>query len=184
MQEQPSFLERLRGLSHPAKSRILVGAVIVSALAFGSLWVNETRKNLVGMDNSTPLLNEGSVLSANNYITVESYEDRGGKRYVYFKVQNNTPEILNFSKKESIKFEIGKQSSTPESVTDRQQSSFVTKVLSNTTIYGTLVFNGTDGTKGKITFDEMFFENQPNNIFRETLEVDLNKLKPVEELRS
>lgn len=136
------------------------------------------------MDNSTPLLDNGTVLSATNYITIESYEEKGDKRYIYFKIQNNTPEILNFAKKENIAFQIGKESVIPESVTDRQQSSFVTKVLSNTTLYGVLVFNKLDGTKGNISFDQMFFENEPNNLFREMIEVDLNKLKPVEELRS
>jgi hypothetical protein len=183
-EQQPSLLERLQGLSHSTKSRIVTVAVLISLLVLGGLWINDTKHNLSGIDNSTVLPDLGNVLGATNYIAVESYEEKGGKHYIYFKVQNNTPNILNFSKIENIKFEVGNQTLTPQSVTDRQQSSFVTKVLSNSTIYGMIIFEKFDGDSGELKFNEMFFENDPNNVFRESIEVDLSKLKPVEELRS
>lgn len=170
-------------MSHAAKVRIIVGASAVSLVVLGSFWLNDTKNNLVGMDTNS-IIPTGIVLSANKHVTIESYEERGDKRYIYFKVQNNTGDILNFSQTDKITFKIDRQSLVPVSVTERQGSPFVSKVLSNTTVYGTLVFDKFEDTEGVLIFDELYFENQPSNVFQESIEVDITELKPVEELRS
>jgi hypothetical protein len=183
-EQQPTFLERLQGLSRAAKSRIVFSVATLALIGLGALWANDVKNNLIGIDKNSFLPANGTVLSATNYVTIESYEERGDKRYIYFKVQNNTSKILNFSKQEKVNLEIDHQTIAPDTITDRQQSVFANKILSNSVIYGTLIFSEFEGSKGTIVFDEMFFEDEPNSLFRESIEVDFKKLKPVEELRS
>jgi hypothetical protein len=184
MEEQPpSFLDRLQGLSHSAKIRVILAVAVVSIAGLGAIWAKDATSIFSSIDPESIIPN-GSVLSATNYVTLEAFEESDGKHYLHFRVQNNTSDILNFPKSDLISLQINGRTVHPEKVTDRQQMPFVSKVLSNSTVYGILEFGKLDGNGGILEFDEMFFESQPSNVFRESVEVDLSDLPPVEELRS
>lgn len=182
--KQQNFLERLQSLHPTHKSRILVVVAIISTISFGSMWVNNIKNELVGIDTNELIPQSGTVLSATNYVTLESTEIKNDKRYLYFKVENNTDDILNFSTPEKISMNLGDGEVQPEEIYDRQQTLFPTKILSNTTVYGTLVLPTTDGEAGTIVFDDLYFETSPDQLFKESMQIDFETLKTVEELRS
>jgi hypothetical protein len=181
--QNPSFLERLRALSPGAKNRIMGTVLVISVVTFGSLWAMQVKTQLTGI-NKNEIIPEGSVLSANNYVTLESSEEKGGKRYVHFKVVNNSNDILNFSKLENVWFETEGERKQAIALTDRQDKQFASKILSNTTVYGTAVFEGLKSTDGTLVFDTMFFEKTSGLTFKEKMDLDLKTLPPVQELRS
>lgn len=157
---------------------------LISTIGFGSLWVNTVQKELVGLDTSDITVREGTVLSATNYVTIESIETRDDKKHLHFKVENTTSDILTFSTLEGITLAVDEKQIQPDGLFDRQQSKFTPKILSNTTVYGTLVFSSFDGEEGVLSFDNMYFETRPDATFKESLEINFELLKPVEELRS
>lgn len=177
-------LERLRALHPSHKIKIIagVGAVSLAALAF--IWTSSIKQQFTQLDAADVTGQPGSVLSASNHVTLEYTELKDKKRYVYFKVQNPTNNILNFSKPENITFR-HKSGTTPVfTLTDRQQSAFPVKILSNTVVYGVAVFDQLVDTSGDMVFDNLYFDDQPTVIFKESIFVDFGKLKTIQELRS
>jgi hypothetical protein len=180
------IINYLQTRSYQARGRMLAAVVAILVIGLGAVWVNGIKERLGGLTREDLLPEEqsGSVLSAVNYVSIEAYEDKGDKRYLHFKVENDTPDILSFSTREMITLEIGEEKINPESVINRQGQPFVVKVLSHETIYGTLIFRKFEGKKGELQMDGMFFEQNQGVIFRQTMEIDFQKLKPLQELRS
>jgi hypothetical protein len=163
-----------------------VGVAAVALLGLGATWINTIQSQLGGLDRDDviPGIVAGSTLSAEHRIRIESAETKDGKTSVYFKVTNETSDILTFSDKESIKLETDEGDYGPEAIQDRQNTEFVKKILSGSTVYGVLVFPEIKGGAAKITFDQLYFEQAKGSVFREVEEINLNELKPIEELRS
>lgn len=174
-----NFLEYLQNLHPASKIKILVVAGAVAALGMSSIWLSNLQSQFG--DEVVPT---GSVLSATNRVQIESTEVRDGKRYIYFKIENETQDILNFAATDKITLFVNEQETKPETVTDRQNVPFVKKILSNTTQFGTLVFPEFNDDKTLLILDGMYFETNPEQIFKETIEIDFDTLKTVEELRS
>jgi hypothetical protein len=178
-----SFLEYLQSRSDQTKSKIITSVVIILIIVLGSFWLF----NLKGITRGDLLPSgeeQGSVLSATNRISIESMETKNDKRYLYFKIENNTSDILNFAPMDKITLNVGSELLKLENIVDRQRMPFVKKVLSNQTLYGILIFPNFEGKTGTLTFDNMYFESNQSQIFKETSTVDFSKLKPLEELRS
>jgi hypothetical protein len=178
-----TILERLRSLHPSHKIKIIAGVGAIVLVGLTSAWTSSVKQKLANID-SAPIEQAGSVLSASNHITLESSELKDQRRYVYFKVLNPTADILNFSKPENITFQHKSGATQIFSLTDRQQSTFPQKILSNTTVYGVAVFEETSVTEGNIIFDNLFFENSPSVMFKESIFVDFDTLKTIQELRS
>ncbi len=176
----------LQTRSYQTKGRILAAAIAVTMIGLGTVWINNLKHKFA--DISTPDLNlsslqPGQVLGASNFITLEATEVREGKRYIYFKVENNTDEILNFPSKDKISLKVGNQTLEPEAVQTRQQQPFVVKVLNKTTNFGVMVFPEFKEDKGELTIRELNLE-QKNEFSQQTIKIDFDKLNPLEELRS
>ena len=179
-----NFIEYLQSRPHHTKNKIVAGVLLVTALVLSTLWFNNIEKRLAGLDTEN-LLDQGQVLSATNYVSVESAENKDGKTYIHFKINNNTPDILNAPSRDKIKLLVDDRTLTPDRVLDRQQMPFVVKVLNNSTAYGTLVFEEITENNVEIRFENMYFENSPSSqAITERLNVDLDELEPVQELRS
>ena len=65
----------------------------------------------------------------------------------------------------------------PQQLTDRQGSAFVKKVLSRTQNFGILTFSAINSEEGTLTFDQMFFEKNPQQFFKQILDLEFDKLK-------
>jgi hypothetical protein len=182
-----NLIEYLRSRSSQTKGRIFSITVLVAALGLGYFWVNGIKYNIGGFKDMGISLNpsdEGQVLSAVNHVTIESTESREGKKYLYFKAENNTSDILNFPTKENITLTVNGEGISPDAVLDRQLQPFVLKVLSNTTDYGVMVFPDFDADEGDLSVDGMYFEQVPEKVFKQDIYLDFEELKPLEELRS
>ena len=69
-------------------------------------------------------------------------------------------------------------------MTDRQGQLFVEKVLSNTQNFGILVFDNLEAESATLTFNQMFFEQNPTQILSQKFELDFKKLQQDSNLRN
>ncbi|MBX4187562.1 MAG: hypothetical protein KW793_00310 [Candidatus Doudnabacteria bacterium] len=179
-----NILQYLQSRSPQTKNKILFFTLSLVALALGSIWISSLKTHFGGLTKEDILPEAGTVLSAENYVTVEAADEKNDKRYIYFKVENHTTDILNFPNTEQISLKVAGQEIHPEKILTRQDQSFVVKILSNTTNHGVMIFPEIEKSEGELKIDRMFFEQNPTNIFRQTIEVDFDKLDSIEELRS
>ncbi|HYC79701.1 MAG TPA: hypothetical protein VEC17_01595 [Candidatus Binatia bacterium] len=177
-----SFLQYLQSRSEQTKKRITTVVIIISVLVLGSVWLSGLKS--LGKEDLVPQNEQTSVQTEINHLTVESREKKGDKEYIYFRIANNTPDILNFSMISEVKLTVDNQQLLPEEITDRQGRTFVRKILSNTTAYGIMIFPAFEDSKGTLVVDNLYFENEPENLMKESMEIEFDKLQPLEELRS
>ncbi len=175
----------LRSRSPEAKNRIMVSVIILAVVILGALWVNNIKKEVSAL-NPPGEVADASLVSTEERIVIEGMETILGKKYIYFKVKNNTNDILNFSPIEKIQLESNRgEVLRPEKILGRQDKIFIKKVLSNSEEFGILVMPDFEQDRYiRAVFDGMFFEQQQDKVFKETLEVDFSKLTPLQELRS
>lgn len=136
--------------------------------------------------NFLPRVGSSSTsVSAPHYLSVSRTEVKDGKLLIFFSVKNDTSDILNFSKAENIKLNVKNKEYHADKVNNRQNQQFVSKILSHSQNFGILEFktSSTSGS-GELSFDNLFFEQNPDSIFKEILPVDLNKLMKPETLRN
>jgi hypothetical protein len=179
------ILNYLRSLPLETRTRVMWLIVTILVIGVGSVWVSSLKGRLG--DVSTDLVvtpDSGSVLSASTYVTVEAMDKKDGKLYLYFKINNDTSDILSFSSREQITLSYKNKTVYPESMSDRQNQPFVKKVLSRTTNYGVMVFPDPDTQEAEMTFDAMYFEQRPEYTFKESSKIDFDKLNKLGELRS
>lgn len=178
-------MEYLRSREPHVKNRIVIVVVALAGIGLTSAYFNGIQKQLASIEGQELIPNTGTVLSATNFITVEAAEKKDGKTYIYFQVKNDTSNIMNFSSKEKISFQSNGNSVNPEKIANRQGQAFVTRILSNTQEFGTLIFPNLDSDRGTLNFENMFFESETGEkTYNQSVEVDFGKLRPVEELRS
>ncbi|MDP4000974.1 MAG: hypothetical protein Q8P83_01935 [bacterium] len=188
------FIRRLQDKPYNVRVRILWTTTIIVAIVLIVIWLSTVKNEITNIDNNGfANLNEitdtdepsgQTITEQNTYIAVERTElNETGAFQIFFKVNNSTQDILNFSPLEQIKLEINGASLTPLQINDRQDNPFVQKILSNTENFGTLVFSQLEVNTGRLIFDELYFEQNPNKIFRESLDLDFKKLNKTQELR-
>lgn len=188
------FVRGLQDKPYNIRVRILWTTTIIVAIVLIAIWLSTVKNEIANIDNSgfanldkntdTEKSSEQTITERNTYIAVERTElDETGAFQIFFKVNNSTQDILNFSPLEQIKLEINGASLTPLQINDRQDNPFVQKILSNTENFGTLVFSQLDTDTGRLIFDELYFEQNPNEIFKESLDLDFKKLNGTWELR-
>lgn len=178
--------EYLQTRSDRTKNRIILFVVILAALGFGYLWINSLSGNFgdLSADSIIPKGDSGAEVSTQKFISLEAKENKDGKTYIYFKIENPTDDILNFSATDDIFIRTESRDIEAEKITNRQNQEFVRKVLSKTTNYGVITFPQLTPAESIIIFDIMFLEQNPNNIFKEELEFNIENLDEVGELRS
>jgi hypothetical protein len=180
-----SILNYLRSRSPEAKNRILTATVLVTIIILGFFWINGIKNNLGGLDSEDLLPQNRAEASNTNYVQIEAIEDKNDKTYIYFKVSNNSSDILGFPEVGGITLNKNDKNVVAEQLINRQDQIFVKKILSNTTEFGALVFSKFEHTgKGTIYFDGLYFEQTKNKPFMEAKEINFKELKPIQELRS
>ncbi|MBI2607324.1 MAG: hypothetical protein HYW51_00685 [Candidatus Doudnabacteria bacterium] len=189
-----SFIRNLQNKPYGARIRILWTTTIIIGIVLVAVWLATLKNNISNLggenilgDNPLPdnnfLADQGNQ-AQNNYITAERTGlTPAGASEIFFKVNNPTQDILNFSPLDQIELKVGQTILTPLKLTNRQGQTFVKKILSNTENFGTLTFQQIEADNGTLIFDNLFFEQAPTNIFKETLELDFKNLSKTQELR-
>ena len=166
---------RLVAAGKPEESAVRLAARFVEAFIS-----KLDTKNLLTIPTQTT--NSNQIVS--NYITVERAEVAGQNLKIYFNFNNTTNDILNISKLTDITFNIDNQQTNPTQMLDRQGQTFVQKNLSHTQNFGILVFPNPHATTGTLTFNQMFFEQTPDKILTQTIDIDLKQLEQSTKLRN
>jgi hypothetical protein len=185
-----SALKNLQQRPYHVRVRILWSTVLVVAVLLLIVWVQNLKSNVNKMDNSNMLgVDVGEVLqevseSQQKNISIEWLEQQNNLLLVYFKVNNPTDDIMNFSKLEDIKLEVKGNIEQPTKITDRQGNAFVQRVLSHTQNFGILTFVTTGADGETLVFDQMNFEQSSDKIFKESFVLDYAVLTNTPELRN
>jgi hypothetical protein len=169
------------------KTRILWSTSAVAAVLVVTVWFTNFKHQIANISGSDILnINSGSQsqTSAPHYLQVENATRANNQLQIFFQVKNDTNDILNFSPLADISLVLDGKKISPTAVTDRQNQAFVKKVLSNSQTFGILTFDNPEGDQAVLTFDNLYFEQSPENIFKETLDIDLGKLTPPESIRN
>ncbi len=169
------------------RMRILWGVTAAIAVILFLVWIYSTSQSVKKAEKTEiPGINTQqtpaeSVNAETQRINIEWIEHKEKTLLVYFKVNNTTNNILNFSKLEDITLAFNDQNYKAKYIQDRQGSQFVVKVLSNTQKFGMVAFDDVQESSAEIKFDNLFFENEEQNVFYETTKLDLKALnKPIE----
>lgn len=181
-----SFLTKLQHKPEAVRVRILWAVVLVVAAILMILWSVNLKSQFADIngDNLFTLPEEESDTLEQKFISVENAEHTDTGLKIFFKIKNPTKNILNFSKADDITLIIDNEKNAAMKLTDRQNQAFVQKILSDTENFGILFFPKTEARTGKLEFDNLFFENAPETIFKEILDLNFDKLNNQEELRN
>ena len=179
-------IEKLQNKPYEDRVRILWTVVVIVGIILLVLWVLSLKNTFSGLDTKS-LINtntgQNTTEASTQFASVERVE-LGENLKIYFNINNTTDDILNISKLENINLVVNGQTVKPKSMNDRQGAVFVQKVLSHTQNFGTLTFPATDSNQAELIFDQMFFENNQSSIFKQTMELDLDKLNKDSNLRN
>jgi hypothetical protein len=178
------FIEYLQSRSEGTRNKILWGASTVATVLVVFIWGTNLNHQLRSISGVSTTTTAPSQISAPHYIAIESAETSNGKLNIYFSVKNDTSDILNFSQNSDIVLSVGNKTFKPKSVVTRQNQKFIQKALSKTQSFGILTFENVAGTSGQLSFDNLFFEQNPQNLFKEVLPVDLKKLNQTPSIRN
>ncbi|MGE5297543.1 MAG: hypothetical protein ACM3KM_00020 [Acidobacteriaceae bacterium] len=176
-------LTSIQNLPLRKRIRILWITLGVAAIAILAIWYFSLSGsvNLMGGEKQNENI---SRPVGNKYVKVDWAQKLDGNLEVYFKVKNDTQNILNFSNKDQVTLKYDDTRSQASKIEDRQGQEFVKKVLSNTEVYGKVVFPDVGDTKKLVLdFDNLFFETDPNNSFIEEVTIDLSTLQEPLEIR-
>jgi hypothetical protein len=181
MSRLQQYINELQNKPLNVRLRILWSTTAAVAVILIAVWAVTIKSELA--INPEVLAENANPESTMEYIEIERAEFTGTLLNLYFKASNDTTDILNFSKPESIELTANGQTINPVKIVDRQGRTFVQKILSNSENYGILIFNIADAGEGEIVFDDLYFESRPEGIFKETAELDFDKLKKEQEIR-
>jgi hypothetical protein len=179
------FLENLRNKSYQTRITILYGTVAVIALIVVGGWVFSLKNNLKSLNQTAQISGATAKPVTVTYASVERAELVGSILKVYFNFNNQTNDILNISALNNIILQINNTTLNPTSITDRQGGKFPAKILSHTQDFGILVFSNfsNDDSNLTLTFDQMFFDQDNADIFKQSIDLNLKKLENPTNLR-
>lgn len=169
------FIKNLQNKPAEVRNRLFVGSSAIAIVLVVGIWFMNFKHDVKNLAVSSATSNS-TVQSAPHYVSVDAKESKGSQTLVYFSIKNDTTDILNLPKSSDIKLQIGDKSYAPNKLTDRTGNDFVVKALSNSQVFGIAAFDSVSGSNGQITFDNLFFEQSASTIFKETLNINLNKL--------
>ncbi len=182
------LVEKLQKQSYETRVKILWTTAIVIGIILCSLWIFGFKSNIKNLDATNIIKTTASgtqtQFTNTTFATMERIEVLTNSLKLYFNFNNTTDDILNISKLPDITLNIDGQQINPTQIIDRQGQIFVQKILSHTQNFGILIFPSTNAKSGTLTFNQMYFEQNPSDIFAQKLELDLNKLKTANNLRN
>lgn len=177
-----NFLNKIQSKPYETRVKILWITTTIAAICLVAVWAVNLKAQIKNFSPKPEGQNQ-TIESAPRYASVDRAEITNNEVKIFFKINNNTTNILNVSKKDYVRLEIDGKIYTPIRVTNRQGNDFVAKVLSHTEEFGILIFENIQGNSGKLTFDQLSFEGE-TTIFRESFEINLDKLNQTKEIRS
>lgn len=177
------ILNRIQQLPFETRYRILWISGIAAAAILIGIWIVSLKAEINRLDSSEFIPSLGQIRHEQKYVKAEWTEISANKLLVYFKVTNNTNDILNFAQTDNIKLQVKDREIAAENLTDRQNRPFVKKILSKTENYGILIFPRIDADEGNLLVDQMYFEMKPDQAISEKLELNFKDLNQALQLR-
>jgi len=180
-----AFINSLQDKPLEVRNRIFWASSAVAAVLVFGIWLttfkHEVKKLTVG--SVTNIAANQPQVSSQHYVTVNAAQTSANKLLLYFSINNDTKDILNVANLSSIKLAVNGKTYSPSKLTDANGGDFIQKALSHSENFGILTFDTISGS-GEITFDNMFFEQSPDNLFKEVVPVDLKALPKPKTLRN
>jgi len=184
------FISNLQKKPYETKIRILWGTGIVAGIILVVVWVFSLKNTIQNAGNEPFLPTTASVSgstspqSQTQFVSVERVEKTTSSLKIYFNLNNQTDDILNIPSVDNITLNSSGNTTHPVTILDRQSQPFAQKVLSHTQVFGILAFPATPDTQGTLTFDQMFMERTPDQIFQQQLILDFKKLNQDPKVRN
>lgn len=178
-----NFIHYLQNKPYRTRTQILWGVTAVVGLIVLSIWINNLKSNIRSLSGANLISLDTIPVSNPHYLNIQQYEIRDGKLFLYFSFQNDTDDILNFPKPADISLQTGEQTIQPVNILNRQNQPFIAKALSHTQNFGVLVFE-IEASSGQVVFNNLFFERDPQKLFKEILDFDLKQLTKPQDVRN
>jgi hypothetical protein len=173
------IIRKIQDKPYETRVRILWATVGIAGIVLVAIFVFNTKNSLKDVDGKE-LINidvpSTTAMTQTPYASVERVERTEKVLKIYFNFNNPTDDILNVSKLSDISLSFDNSKLNPKNITDRQGQAFVQKILSHTQNFGILVFDPINSGQVTLTFDQMSLEKNPNNIFRQELNLNLDEL--------
>ena len=179
------YVKNLQNKPIEVRNRILWVSAAVAAVVVFSIWITTFKKEVGSLSiASINTTTTSTQASAPHYLSIDAKDVVGGKLLIYFSIRNDTDDILNFSKLSDITLSVNGKTYNSSRVTDSSNNTFIVKALSHSQNFGILTFDNTEAGTAEITFDNLYFEQNPTTLFKETIPIDLNKLTTPANLRN
>lgn len=182
------YIAELQKKPYATRVKILWGSAAVFAVILIILW-SISLKSTIKNTSGKPLIPQNSTAEYKNQqettlLNVERTETSGNTLKIYFNLNNQTDDILNVSKISNVELVTDAGTFRPSKMTNRQGETFVQKVLSRTQNFGIVTFPATNEAKATLIFNEMFLEKNPNQLLKQTFELDFSKLNQDSKVRN
>jgi hypothetical protein len=180
------FLSKVQEKPYETRVKILWMTVAIFSVVLIYLMVQSVQNSISNANgNLVHVQTGGSVIIESDieFAQVERVERSEHTLKIYFNLNNPTDDILNVSKISDITLNTDKNTLTAQTITNRQGSDFVKKILSHTQTFGILTFPATEATNATLILNKMFLEKKPTEIFGQKLELDLEKLNKPSDVR-
>lgn len=182
------YIAELQKKPYATRVKILWGGTAAFAIILVIIW-SLSLKSTIKNSSGQPLIPQASELTSKDqeetdFLDVERTETTGNTLKIYFNLNNKTDDILNVSKTANIELVTNAGTFRPSKMTDRQGQTFVQKILSHTQNFGILTFSAVNDTKATLIFNEMFLEKNPNQLLKQTFELDFEKLNQDSQVRN
>jgi len=181
------FLRNLQNQPYETRVKILWATTAVVAIAVIVIWAVSFKSTVrnSGPVTLTPSTERVGVnQTETKLIKIERAEKTDGLLKLYFTINNDTDDILSFSKKEEVSLTTNNQQVLATSLLDRQGMPLVQKVLSKTQIFGMVTFPDSTDLNPTITFANMFFEKSSTSLLKQSEKLDLKTLETNSEVRN
>lgn len=182
----PDLINDLQNKPYNTRVKILWGTIIVVAIILFILWILGLKSTIGDLNKADLTRSDTAKVASATQVSVGAVEriESGSNLKIYFNFTNPTDDILNISRIEDISLTVRGKSVAPTGLTDRQGKPFVQKILSHTQNFGILVFPKTDLDLGQLIFNQIFFEQSPDQMLSQEIDLDLKKLEKSNKLRN
>jgi len=182
------YIAELQKKPYATRVKILWGTTATFAVMLVVIW-SLSLKSTIKNSSGQPLVPQNSGAAdvdqkETNFLNVERTEIAGNTLKIYFNLNNQTDDILNVSKIADIELSTEAGILRPTKMVDRQGQTFVQKILSHTQNFGVLLFPTTSELEATLTFNEMFLEKNPDQLLKQSIELDFSKLNQDSQVRN
>lgn len=175
-----NFINRIQEKPYETRVKIMWWSVIILAIILVLLWafnIKSTINNSSFSETSSGSKTESTSAPAKEtYVSVERAEISGETLNIYFNINNTSNDILNAPKLSNISLTAKDTEYDAYQLTDRQGRPFVQKILSHNQNFGILAFPNVNTDSAELILDNMFFEMTPDQVFIQTIHLDLKDL--------